>query len=318
MTFSLQYNNWYIGYVKSVSANTTLHPGVNAIPLTGELQSTSAESYKALSTVVQNFLTNQSSEIEALAGPNATSYPLLAVGMMGLSLRVRMPPFREQLIQSLAFESMSLIPSTRERNVVLSASILIQINSPLGVRSPLIIQSMDMSASLMYKDQPIGMLNIFKSPVRQFNATTYQSAFNNESLVLVDSGLAYERFARDFIGASRINPIEFRIVGVASIVGSFALGPLNVNGISVSNTVSLVGLDGLSHVLVNGITIEGEEGAGLRLGIDATIDNPGITDVELQNFTFHLVEAVNNTHLGEIPIGVLAAQPGKNHVVLNG
>ncbi|CAF4365114.1 unnamed protein product, partial [Rotaria sordida] len=123
--FSLQYNNWSIGYVESTNDNITIHSGENAIQFFGELQSVSSESYNALSTVIQNFLTGQISKIEALAGPNATSYPLLAAGIIGLSLNIHMPPFNEYLIASLIFNSMSLIPSTNTRNVMLSASITI-------------------------------------------------------------------------------------------------------------------------------------------------------------------------------------------------
>ena len=46
------------------------------------------EAYQALSTVIQNCLTDQSSDLKVLAGPNATSYPLLAVGLMGISVHL--------------------------------------------------------------------------------------------------------------------------------------------------------------------------------------------------------------------------------------
>jgi hypothetical protein len=314
----LQYNNWSIGYVESINDNITVHPGENAIQCVGELQSVSPESYDALSTVIQNFLTGQTSKVEALAGPNATSYPLLAVGMMGLSLKVHMPPFAEQLIVSLVFTSMSLIPSTIERRVTLGASILIKINSPLGQQSPLNIQTMDMNVFLLYGNDSVGMLNVSQIPVKQLDAITYETQFDEKYLILTNTGATYEKFTRDFISANKTHPIDFRIVGVASITGSFALGPLTVDGIFVENNVSLVGLDGLNNVYVDGISVDGEEEAALRLSINATIDNPGVTNVELQDFSLYMAEGENGTILGRVPIDILALQPGSNEVALHG
>jgi hypothetical protein len=314
----LHYTNWSIGYVESTDKNITIHPGPNAIAFNGELQSNSSESYDALSAVIQNFLTGKTSRVKALAGPNATSYPLLAVGMMGLSLGVEMPSFNEQLIHSLIFDSMSLVPSTTDRKVTLTSSITIQINSPLGTQSPFVIKTMDMSVFLLYENDSVGMLNVFQAPVTQVNATTYQSQFDNKSLILSATGAAYEKFAQNFINANKTHPIHFRIVGVASIVGSFALGPLNIEGILVSNNVSLVGLDGLSNVHVDGISVDGEQGDALKLTINATIENSGVTDIELKKFTLHLADGGNGTILGQVPIQVLAVKPGSNDVILNG
>ncbi|CAF3438846.1 unnamed protein product [Rotaria sp. Silwood2] len=316
--FSLQYNNWSIGYVESTSENITIHPGENAIQFFGELQSVSSESYNALATVIQNFLTGQTSKVEALAGPNATSYPLLAAGIIGLSLNVDMPPFNEQLIASLVFNSMSLIPSTNKKNVMLSASITIKINSPLGQKSPLDIQMMNMNVFLLYEDDSVGMLNVSQAPVKQLDAITYEAQFNNKYLSLTDTGATYEKFAQNFIRANKTYPTTFRIIGVASIVGSFALGPLNIDGIVVKNNVSLVGLDGLNNVQVDGISVDGEQGSALRLSINATINNSGVTEVQLQNFSLHLAERESGTILGEVPIDVLAIRPGSNSVALNG
>ncbi|CAF1211633.1 unnamed protein product [Adineta ricciae] len=316
--FSLQYNNWTVGYVESASQNLTIHAGENSIQCLGELQSTSTESYQALLTIIQNYLTGQATKLEALAGPNVTSYPLLSIGMMGLSLSVPMPPFSEQLIVSLKFNSMSLTPSTIEKQVKLSASINIGINSPLGVNSPLNIQTMDMSVFLFYENKSVGMLNVTKVPVKQLSSETFTTKFTDEYLILTDAGLTYERFTQQFIQANQKVPISIRLVGVASIVGSFALGPLSVEGILVENDATLVGLDGFNDVQVDGIAVNGEEDNALRIGINATIGNPGVTSVQLQNFTLQMADGINGTILGHVPIDILAVQPGSNKIALNG
>ena len=318
LNFNLLYKNWSIGHVESVSQNLTLRPGLNKIAFLGELQSNSSEAYQALSTVIQNYLTDQTSELEVLAGPNATSYPLLAVGLMGLSLSVPMGPYKEQLIESVVFEAMSLIPSVSEKTVLLSASMVIEVNSPLGNQSPLEIQLMDMSASLLYQDESVGVVNVTRSPVRRLNANTYQTHFANRVLTLTGTGATYEQFCQSFIRANQSNPIHCGIEGSASILGSYALGPLTVKGVTVSNDVSLVGFDGLSNVHVDGISVDGEAAAALRLTINATIENPGVTDIQLQNFTFQLAEDENGTVLGQLPIDIFQVHPGSNEVTLHG
>ena len=177
LQFSLRYNDQTIGYVNSIDSNVTLHFGSNAVPFSGELQSKSPEAYKALSDVIENFLTGKTSRGSAVACPNATSYSLLANGMKGLSLIVPMPPFDEQLIPSLIFNSMSLIPSATEKKVKLSASITFKINSPLGQQSPLQIQTMDMGVFLYYDNNPVGMLNVSEATVKQIDDITFESVF---------------------------------------------------------------------------------------------------------------------------------------------
>lgn len=318
LKFSLRYNNVSIGYVESVNTNTTLRPGTNAIPLSGELQSTSPASYNALSSVVQNFLTGKTSNVEAVAGPNATSYSLLAVGMTGLALGVPMPPFDEQLIPSLVFNSMSLVPSTAEKKVTLSASIGIQVNSPLGDQSPLGIKTMDMNVRLLYENNPVGTLSISQIPVKQLTHSTFETQFENKYLVLSGTGQTYEKFAQNFIKADAAKRIGFRIAGSASISGSFALGSLNINGIPVNNSVSLVGLSGLDDVRVHGISVDGEVDDALQLSINATIGNPGVTNVQLRDFTLQMADGQSGTVLGRIPIDVLELKPGRNDMILNG
>jgi len=314
----LEYNNCSIGYVESNNDNTTLHSGNNSIAFFGELQSRSSESSDAILDVIHNFLTNQTSYVAVLAGPNCTSYPLLAAGMAGLSLGAPMPPFNEPLIASLTFSSMSLIPSIIDRTVSFSALIIFKINSPLGERSPFNIQTLNMNVSLLYEDNSVGMLIILKVPVVPLDAITYELEFNNKSLILDGTGATYQKFAQDFIKANQSYPISFRIAGLASVNGSFALGPLNVDGIHVDNTISLVGLDGLNNVHVDGISVDGEDGNALRLLINATIENSGVTDVHLQNFSLYMAEAENGTILGQVPIDVLALQPGVNEISLSG
>ncbi|CAF1124481.1 unnamed protein product [Adineta steineri] len=318
LKFSLHSNNYSIGYVQSIDSNTTLHPGINAISLSGELQSKSTESYNALSTVVQNFLTGKTSNVKAVAGPNATSYSLLANGMEGLSLDVQMPSFDEQLIPSLTFNSMSLIPSTDEKKVSLSASIIIKINSPLGNQSPLDITAMDMNVFLVYENNSVGMLDVSQVPVKQNDEITYETNFNDKQLILTDTGKTYEKFAQNFINANETHPIQFSIIGFASITGSFALGPLNIHGIPIDNRVSLVGLKGLNNVYVHSISVDGEIDTALQLSINVTINNPGITNVQLQNFILYMADGDSGTVLGQVPIDLLILEPGNNNILLNG
>jgi hypothetical protein len=318
LQFSLRYNDLSIGYVQSIDSNITLHPGCNAISFSGELQSKSSESYAALSAVIQNYLTRKPSRVEAIAGPDATSYSLLATGMEGLSLAVQMPAFEEKLIPSLIFKSMSLIPSTTEKKVTLSASITIKINSPLGQQSPLQIQTMAMRVRLFYDNSPVGTLEVSQAPVQPFDVVTFQSTFENKELLIADTGKAYERFAQDFIKANSTHPIKFSVVGVASITGAFALGPLAVDGIPVDNEVSLVGLEGLGDVRVHAIAVDGEKDNALQLAINVTIGNPGVTDVRLRDFTLLMADGESETVLGRVPIDVLDLQPGYNTMMLNG
>lgn len=316
--FTLQYNNISIGYVQSSTDNTTLHPGENAVAFIGELQSPSNESYDAITVIIKNFLTNQTTHVSALAGPNCTSYPLFAHGMMGLTLGVDMPAFEQDLIASLAFDSLSLVPSTVDKTVIFSAQATITVNSPLGINSPLNLRTIDMTVSLVYQNNDVGLLTVVQAPVNRSDPITYHTEFNNKTLMLNGSGANYEKFAQDFLNANKSNPITFRVAGLTSVIGSFALGPLNVSGIHVQNDVKLVGLNSLSDVQVHGIAVNGEEEAALRLAINVTIGNSGIASVQLQNFTLYVADVNTSTVLGYIPIDILAVHPGSNNFSFQG
>ncbi|CAF4325604.1 unnamed protein product, partial [Rotaria sordida] len=148
--------------------------------------------------------------------------------------------------------------------------------------------------------------------------STYETEFNDEYLILSNTGKTYEEFAQNFIKANDINRINFRIVGIASINGSFALGQLNVDGIVVNNDISLIGLAGLNNVRVHSISVNGEVDNALQLSINVTIGNPGVTDIKLENFTLTMADSDSNTVLGRVPIDVLSLQPGNNDMTLNG
>lgn len=319
LNFFLRSKNQSIGSVQSVRNETILRPESNIISFIGELQAVHpSEAYRVLSEVVENFLTDQISHVEAVAGVNATSYSLLAPSMKNLALAVGMPPYNGKLIPSLVFESMSLIPSSNSTTVQLSASIIIRIDSPLGERSPLDIRSLTMKVSLMYQGSSIGSLDISQAIIEPVNITTYRAKFNQAQMILSGTGQIYEKFAQTFILTDEENPIGFTIFGTASINGSFALGPLNVNGVPVNNDVSLGGLGGLTDVHVHGISIYGEEDDVLYLSINVTIGNPGLTNVELRNFILKLADGHTKVLLGQVLVDTLALKPGNNTMMLRG
>jgi hypothetical protein len=162
------------------------------------------------------------------------------------------------------------------------------------------------------------VLDISQAIVEPVNITTYRAKFNESQMILSGTGQTYEKFAQTFILANEENSIGFSIVGSASINGSFALGPLNVNGVPVNNNVSLGGLGGLKDVHVHSISIDGEENDALQLSINVTIGNPGLTDVELQNFILQLADGHSKTLLGQVLVDILALKPGDNTMMLHG
>lgn len=152
---------------------------------------------------------------------------------------------------------MSLIPSTKEKTALLTASILIRITSSRGKQSPLDIDLTNVSASLTFAGQYVGVLNVSQATVEQVGKNTYRAQLNQAPLILAGTGETYESFAQSFIAADDDHPIEFMIRS-AAISGDFALGSLKIEGVPVDNSVSLGGLAGLHDVRVRGISIDGE------------------------------------------------------------
>jgi hypothetical protein len=311
-------SNEYIGILESVDQHVTLIPSWNLLSFSGELRSTSAASFDVLSNVIQHFLTGQTSDVQAEAGPNATSYPLLAGGLQGLTLSVPLPAYNESLIQSLSFETLSLTPSTKRKTIQMSALIRLTINSPLGERSPLEIHQMNLTATLVYRNESIGLLNVSQAAVQSLSNSTYRVIVNETSLILSGDGSAYQRFATDFLTADRSTPIGLNVVGLGSVNAVFALGPIDVQGVAVANEVTLVGLAGFRNVSVTGISIDGEERSQLLTSINVTIVNPGITQIELLDVVLDMSDTINGTRLGFVPVSQLLLEPGENFLSLQG
>lgn len=284
----------------------------------GELKSDSPASQNALSTVIQNYVTGKTSNITAIAGPNATSYPLLSNSIKGLELQVTMLPFEEQLIPSIVFKSLSFIPSTDKKEVKLSAALNITINSPLGAGSPINITSLNFSLSLIYENSTVGVLNISDTPLQKLDTATYDLQFNNTQLILSNTSQAYTKFSQSFIQVSLTSSIYFGLVGLCNVDGSFALGSLNISQININNNVSLVGLGGLNNISVHSISIDGENSNGLLITINVTITNLGVINLGLTNFTLDIADVTSGTIIGQIQVGEFLLQPGSNFIKFMG
>ncbi|CAF1438102.1 unnamed protein product, partial [Didymodactylos carnosus] len=317
LTFSLEFMSRKLGVVQSIE-HVILVPKENLIPLKGQLRPTNMNDAHEL---IQNFLTNKPTEVNAIAGPQATSLPLLATGMNGLSLVTVMPPFQKDLIESLEFTNLTLVPSTTDTNVTLSATMRIRINSPLGKNSPLNLEKLSMKASLNYEQKEIGTLDIVDITVYTVPSltSTYETKFENIQLILTDTS-TYQLFANRFIASNEVNPIRFGISGTSNVSGSFALGPLSVSNVKVDNEVVLTGLNGLSDIQVESILIEGDQpsqGSGVALTIKTIIENAGVTTVSLKDLTLNMIN-MNSVTLGKINVDVLSLKPGTNSLTMNG
>ncbi|CAF0993446.1 unnamed protein product [Didymodactylos carnosus] len=125
-----------------------------------------------------------------------------------LSLATILPLFQLELIGSLQFTSLRLVPSDIDTNVKLSGTITVKIDSPFGKKFPLNIQTLDMNTPLNFEHKQIETLNIADAAVQTLSplSVTYQTTFNDVQIV------ASMKFNKQLVNHSLDNKLEMEFV----------------------------------------------------------------------------------------------------------
>ncbi|CAF1507626.1 unnamed protein product, partial [Didymodactylos carnosus] len=165
----------------------------NLIQFEGQLKPDMPDDTFAIQKLILNFLTNKSSDTHTICR---------------LSLATILPLFQLELIGSLQFTSLRLVPSDIDTNVKLSGTITVKIDSPFGKKFPLNIQTLDMNTPLNFEHKQIETLNIADAAVQTLSplSVTYQTTFNDVQIV------ASMKFNKQLVNHSLDNKLEMEFV----------------------------------------------------------------------------------------------------------
>ena len=312
--FLILFHDQYIGDM--FSPDTHLTPGNNTLHMTGTLARTTAQAEHDL---IQLFLTGQRASVVASAAHDASTIPLFNAGMQGLNISTVVPGNEMNLVNSLVFESMTLIPSATRLTAHIDAGVRMSVNSPLSAQSPLQLQTIAIDSVLMYEGQPMG--EIVSDSVPVFAVPGLTDTFRTNlvgELRLLNNGSVYERFVAALIPATSLS---VTVAGVTNLTASYVLGNLSATSLPIVANSSLPGLQSLAPVQERGLNITGAVNCssppcGLTVSMAASLFNPAPVSVSLEHSA--LLLSYKADQLGRVQSAVLNIVPGVNLVTLTG
>ena len=317
--FLVTYEGQYIGDVYSVKEEP-LVPGNNSLQMQGSLIQTTAAAEHDL---IQLYLTGQPAAVIATAASDASSIPLFNAGLQGLNLSTTVPGNQLNLVRTMTFQSMRLVPSASDLTAAIDVGLVVTINSPLGPNSPLQLQTMSIDSVLMYLGQPVGELVsgvAAVTPVYTGNATatdTFTANLTGQLRLLGDGGV-YEQFVAQLVPATSL---KVTVTGTTNITTQYVLGNLSATALPVTAESTLPGLQSLAPVVEAALNITGEvqcdtPPCGLTVSMAASLYNPSFVTVALNNsgLTLHY----KGDLLGRLEAPVLNINPGVNFITLPG
>ena len=329
LAFDMYYNKVFLGSVYAY--NSQLNVGQNIMNMTGLLKPTDMNVAMQL---INRFLTGKDTHVSAVASKSAAStVPLYNSSMQGLELGVTLKGNKINLIRSMVFDSMDMKPSTTDQTVRIQASLTIQLESPLGHNSPLNLETLDMNAHLLFRNKSVGALTVPKSKITSIPEIDPQTGRphpfsltftkNIDSLMVLDDVEWYKTFVSAFENGESI---DIEIKGTSNVVGTYALGPLIIQGLPIDSMVHLRGLDGFKTCSVKDLHLPSNRQCdasrqpdglcGVNANVDATIFNPGVTVVHLGRTSMEM--RYKNCSIGVVGSNDLSLQTGLNQLSLSG
>lgn len=187
--------------------------GYNSMRFRGRML---AGNQSSLSSMVSNYLSNRSTEfVVKTCSSHATDLDIFDLPLRNLSIVTQVPPRRTPFIKQMNFEQMLLRrPDLAVMNdsVEIEATLQVDISNPLGPRSPLYIQKIDLNVSLF--DGPEISPKFVLGNLRSYDLTLINATLIGDQnltintaahLVFIDDGKKFGYFVRRTISSKQMS-----------------------------------------------------------------------------------------------------------------
>ncbi|KAJ1560165.1 hypothetical protein HK405_008000 [Cladochytrium tenue] len=318
LSFDTVFQGARIGSISG--SGITLTPGSNLLSLSGSIKPTDQNATSLLSTLFTAFIGGQSSPLSVVTtnvvGPNGP-VSWLQKGLDGLALNVSLSANgTNKVVSNIQIPSLSVKfdpTDTTGSKVSTSATVNAGFKSPFDF--PLSVKQV--AQTLSFVDQasgtPFATLTVpYSDATSDQAAGNLTTSFTGGTLAMVTGqDTLYQNFFKTLtLGASA----SVGITGSVNAITSTAVGDVTVSNLSVTDTVSLTGFQGLSGVTIGSVTVQGgTAAAGIQLSIGTTIQNPSSITIDFgADVTLDL--QMNGLTLGSVTLPTLALAPGSNTV----
>ena len=307
LTFDLYYDGGYVGQLVSLDASLLM--GNNSLTMTGLL---APENMTVASELFSRFLADQSSVVIARGASNASSIPLFSPALQGVGLQTVFSGLSTQVVQDLAFQSLSMTPVDNTQ-VLLGGAAVVTLDNPLGPNSPIIVHSTSMDVTLSSNNIVLGTMSLPMAPVTNGSQSQIALALDG-TLLFHGGGENFVFFVQEFLQSESLT---LTLSGTTTVNATTALGTLLLADIPVDLTVTLVGVNNFPQVSILSFNLPSNSPAGgIALTLQASLNNPSIATVPIG--TMNLGLYYGSTRLGTVGTTGVTLVPGVNVLNLTG
>jgi hypothetical protein len=295
LTFDAEFEGSYMTTL--VSDPVSLVPGANEVRLVGVL---APADMAAAHRLVSLYLSERDVALVAIARDSPTQFALLNAGMRGLRLPVTLVGTKLNLIQSIEFQALGMNP-LNETAIELDGPAIVTVLNPLGPSAPLPINFAQLTVDAYFVGKRVGRIVTpalamqlipqstpssllrFGVQITSILDLTIQAAVNpdNTGSAASTPALPWDIFVQSFIQST--GTLRLELNGFASFDAVLpTIGPQVVVGMPVDNQVVLAGMQGLSQLSIQSVSVPSNSPiAGLSVAATVALFNPSIASVYL-------------------------------------
>ncbi|KAJ3202343.1 hypothetical protein HDU67_000616, partial [Dinochytrium kinnereticum] len=303
------------------AADVTLTPGPNSLSLNGHLRAIDQKDVAVLGEVFSFYVGGVGTKLRVVGtevAPPKGSCRWLEAGFVGLPMEVTLEPpvGAQQLVSGIQIPSIGVTfdPNDPTGTTLSSTapSISATFRSPFAF--PLNIQtaSQDLTFIDPTTSTPFARLQVpFTPATADQTAQTLSTSFTNAKLTSLNDA-AFQ----GFLASLTLNAAHtFNVKGVVSSQANTAGGLVTIANVSLTDTLTFRGLQGLPTVSVDGVKVTGGtvEG-GITMEIDTTIENGSMLSMDLGTDVRLALGDEEGVVVGEVVLPGMRLVPGRNGV----
>ncbi|KAJ1547553.1 hypothetical protein HK405_005542 [Cladochytrium tenue] len=313
--FDTDFKGEQIGTIEG--SNIILTPGDNYLNLTGSLKPIDSNATELLSELFTYFVGGESSPLTVITtnviGSNGP-VSWLQKGLIGVTLTVSLDSTAQKLVSNISIPSMSVVfdPSdTTGAKVLTSASVNANFKSPFDFS----LSIEEVEQALNFLDSSSNVFATLNTPLSAATsdqaAGTLKTSFTNATLAMVTGqDSSYQEFFRSITLDSSY---KVAIKGSVNTVANTAVGNVTINNVTLDDSITFSGFQGLSDVTVDSVTVQSGSSSGIQLAIGTTIQNPSTISIDFgTDVVMDLL--YNGQNVGSVTLPKLALVPGANSV----
>ncbi|KAJ1564404.1 hypothetical protein HK405_014961 [Cladochytrium tenue] len=304
--------------IGSISGSSiTLKPGDNYLNLTGSLKPINANATELLSELFTYFVGGQSSPLTVIntnvIGPNGP-VTWLQKGLIGVTLTVSLDSTAQKLVSNISIPTMSVVfdpTDTTGSKFKTTATVNANFKSPFDFSLSILEASQTLSF-LDSSNTTFATLDVPLSAATSNQAAgTLKTSFTNATFQMVTGqDASYQDF---FKSLTLDSSYKVAIKGSVNTVANTVVGNVTIDNVTLTDSITFSGFQGLSDVTVNSVTVQSGSSSGIQLAIGTTIQNPSTISIDFAS-DVALDLLYNGETVGSVTLPKLALVPGSNSV----